>query len=361
MKLLYVFACTSMMISQQPIHSQQQVVNIDASYFNAAGNFTNESSLATFIELAYTQKALKNPDFSSPVCCCARSQFNDMKTDGGANTMQLFSFTSSCSSRRKYIIKEAKSDEFTALDKLMKNATVQQYAWNPVSDYTIPKLYPILLLPTASLRYDFLGKQHTLLIMPKAEGKELYLYFDEFYKAVMNGRSDQDIKDVLSKTAKAYDRLGQTVAYVEYRSGIVHFDLHARNVFFDEASENVYWIDLPTVADGKRNAYGYDLAYCLFGSVYHTVALHGEWKLLSIKDQDLWLKTTISNALEGYVNAMIKLDAKYAQQAFANIKHTVQQFRTFFKDNLTYDGHKALIDSIFANIEKNITNVSSYK
>ena len=89
-------------------HLYDKVVVIKEIYptaitFTPEGNFTEES-LKQFLEQAYKDKKLPNPDFKSVSCL----QTHNIATSGGIRTRQLFTVQSSCSvpPGREYIVKD---------------------------------------------------------------------------------------------------------------------------------------------------------------------------------------------------------------------------------------------------------------
>lgn len=320
------------------------IVHLDASYFNSEGYFKDEDSLAAFLQQAFNQGAITNPDFNpdaarQPQCCCSK-ELNSIKNllttmKGGAQTLQLFIYKSGCSNN-EYIIKEpAEAYEAAITMQHAFDGVFQQFAWKANGD-TSTKPYPILMLPTASLSYTYNGKPHYVVIMPKAPGIEFLDLLKEYKIGAIN----------LDGVQEAYERLGFTLGYAQQKMGIVHNDFHARNVFYDPTTKNVYWIDLAGLQRNQKEQF-VDLAYFTFTSNKHpNITPADMWGNV---DQDAWVEASTESFLKGNTEGFFQTSAL---ERLKNIQNRYKKFDTF---GFSYAMYQASLDDAFKAVEHYIS------
>jgi hypothetical protein len=119
--------------------------------------------------------------------------------------------------------------------------------YKPLHPYAAPnsvKDFPVIDLPIAYLHYKAGDKDYYFSIMPKAHGQE--------FLKIMNAYVAAPTQENKQKLQKAYATLGRAHFHKVFMkpdqnslkgTTLLHGDLHVRNIFYDAATDIIYWID----------------------------------------------------------------------------------------------------------------------
>jgi hypothetical protein len=290
-------------------------MEINKSLLGPNGAFT-ENSLPKFLAQAYTEKKLKNADFSKEACLKAKN----LGTQGGYNTLQLFLITSTChaASASMYIIKEARNgiDEAIKLKKIAEYPKMKEL----IAPNVVPGL-PSIALPLAYFSYPDTKAVHYLAAMPAAKGKDLSSYIIQF----RDNQSAQN-KELLNR---AFTILGKETAnfYKRFGNKVVHGDFHTFNIFFDPITGHSTWIDAETMANSfdKPTGPAKDIVKLFYMPFCINSTFQQFRDLIKGIDLKTWFDISIKNFVIGYK------DTFKAQEQ----KKVIQDLKKMFLDPFT--------------------------
>ncbi len=205
--------------------------------------------LLSFLTRAYADGKIDDPTFADPdqlQVIDLKKRIHDDKATGMA-TRQLF-LVKNIKTHQEYIVKDLAKGKNEAFDVTL----TKRYL--PLQDYCMPHItqnFPVLMIPIACLEYHRWGK-HIITITHKAPGNAFFSYITDY----IQNPSEKNKK----RLQRGYKALGVTLAnfhkkFMKNGKGepdtkslhnftLVHGDLHAKNIFFDETDDKIYWIDL---------------------------------------------------------------------------------------------------------------------
>lgn len=215
----------------------------DRNWFDGSGTFTPRG-LAEFLERAYKNGAVQSPRFSSVSCMHAETGHK------GSWTRQIFKLTSNCGggAPQLFFVKEPSS---------VGAQGPEQEIYQLASLYGVPELqglllpnhkpgYPSLAAPVVFLKYG----THFLVVMPAAPGKRFDWYMDDYARSLADPvkkqaslarltRAYRDLGEALSRFHQLFLKNGRTRS-----ASVRHGDANQLNLFYDEATRQVTFIDL---------------------------------------------------------------------------------------------------------------------
>ncbi|MBY0109557.1 MAG: hypothetical protein K2X90_00375 [Candidatus Babeliaceae bacterium] len=245
--------------------------------------------------------------------------------EGGMATKQLF-LVKNLRTGYEYIIKDLAKGKHEAFNV----ALAARY--NPLKKYSAPANvpdFPVLALPVATLEYYRWRRKHIITITPKASGSDLYSY--------MNAYKDNPSDSNKMRLQKAYIASAKTLANFhkafmknpQRRSDsssllgltLVHGDLHPKNIFYDDVSDRVYWIDLDRLGKSILRPVspaidlGYILLFPFFGFPWNLIF---ETNIRTKKiDIPQWFNDFYKPFIRAYITAFGSETARYARE----VKH----------------------------------------
>ena len=290
-------------------------MDIDKSLLGANGAFT-ETSLPKFLAQAYSEKKLKNADFSKEACLKAKN----LGTQGGYNTLQLFLITSTChaGAASMYIIKEARNgiDEASKLKRIAEYPKMKEL----IAPNIVPGL-PSIALPLAYFSYPDTKAVHYLAAMPAAKGKDLSAYIIQF----RDNQSAQN-KELLSR---AFTILGRETAnfHKRFDNKVAHGDFHTFNIFFDPISGHSTWIDAETMANSfdKPTGPAKDIVKLFYMPFCINSTFQQFRDLIKGIDLKTWCDIAVNDFVIGYKDTFKPQEQKQA----------IQELRKMFLDPFT--------------------------
>lgn len=300
--------------------------------FDSYGNFT-EKSLADFLVQAYQDKKLNNSDFAQIKCIETKNLVGHAPPS--AFTSQLFLVTSKCSTPvgKKYILKDLKLGQ-TEASRLAILASKAE-----IKDIQNKSGFPVVIFPEAYLSYSYNGKKHTLSLMPKAEG----ITFSDFTENY--GKNPSSV--YLEKLVDAYKKAGTALGnFHKHFMGpdkgetslntVRHADLHRNNIFYDESTGTVSFIDNETMMQrfNERDNAIYDVHKL----IYSLLSIVDILKLDSSAKRQVGVDL-LTAFLESYINVFGSEKAK--KHVFNTI---VQYFQTVDKGE--YARYKQIVDDV---------------
>lgn len=294
-----------------------------------------EATLPKFFELAFKDNLAQYPQFASANCMSAQN----IKQEGGYNTIQLFALTSTCTgSRQIYIIKEPAN----GLHESSQLFTLSNYpGLKELIDNKPDSGLPTVTLPVAYLSYAGPAKQHYLLVMYRALGSSF-----------CNVITDFKTKDIKPDIPRIYRRLGLEIANFQKRftkdkdvligKTLRHGDLKCLNIFYDQETNHFSLIDNESMRMSIDNPVlpQEDNFRLLFGNLIASEDYYMKNILLQGIDLAKWYDLTIKNFVDGYLEtfpeekrgqAFIELanmlnpasTPDFATTEFMNIKHLI--------------------------------------
>lgn len=234
------------------------------SKLKSTGKFT-EDSIKNFLVHAFKSGKMINNAFSH----ANDLSVTNLGTGGGTATAQLF-LVKNTKTNEDFIVKEVAKAKAESFDLSLASH------YKPLEKFTAPQTTenaPTLLLPLAYLKYYDNKGSHYLIVMPKSPGIEFLKLMKEYVAAP----SDTNKK----RLADAYRLLGVTLAnfhktFMKNAQGqpdsssllgntLVHGDFHAKNIFYDEKNQRIYWIDLERLGKSvmRPTHIGTDLVYTI--------------------------------------------------------------------------------------------------
>lgn len=191
--------------------------------------------------------------------------------------------------------------------------------YKPLYPYIAPnrtKDFPVIDLPISYLYYNANNTNHYISIMPKAHGKEFMNVINDYIS----------LPDDLNKKKlkRAYSALGRTLGNFHRTfmrpnknslkgTTITHGDLHARNFFYDEDTDTIYWIDNERIGISTLTPQSIfnDLDWALF------LPFQSDWLKLNknIKNNpESWFETFYSDFFNSYLDAFGDNKKLHAQE-----------------------------------------------
>jgi serine/threonine protein kinase len=281
----------------------------------------SEQSLPKFLASAFLTRQKDFPEFSlkSPSCLSA----NNIKSEGGFFTKQLFLVTSTCTGITKhYIIKEP-------VNGILESTRLNNLSNQPIlKDLILPnekKDYPSLALPIAYLSYSSNNISHYLLLMPQAKGKVLCNAIND----LKSFKKDQDI-------AQMFRQLGLELANFHnlwpeinlqdqplIKDSIIHGDLKCLNILYDDKTNHYTLIDNESIVSSLEQPSNrlIDIAKVLFG--YNLK--NDDARVLNVLngvDLDKWYNVAVKNFFKGYVESFPKNQQKKALEDLRNLMNS---------------------------------------
>lgn len=232
---------------------QIHAIEIDSSLVQPDGTLS-EQSLLKFLAKAYSEKKLNDDAFRAESCLKAKN----IRTQGGRQTLQLFSVTSTCNNQEAtYIIKEPASGMGEAYN-LMAIET-----FPGMKELITPKKVkglPSIALPLAYLSYTDknstqYNNTHYIEIMPIAPGK----VFADFIKEYRDNPSPENKEKLshayrtLGKETSGFHKKFMSTDIKKLAKTILHGDLHIFNIFYDDVDDHFTLIDNESIAHYLNN------------------------------------------------------------------------------------------------------------
>jgi hypothetical protein len=301
--------------------------------FDNFGNFT-EQSLSQFLAQAYKDKKLTNPDFAKIDCITTKNLVG--YAPASSNLTQLFLITSQCSIPRgkEYILKDLKLGQVEA-SRLARLASLPE-----IKNIENKPNFPVVIFPVAYLSYAYNDKKHILSLMPKAAGITFSQFTDAYEK--------KPTEEYLKKLIEAYKQAGRDLAnFHKYFMGpdkgeaslntVRHADLHRNNVFYDEKTKTISFIDNETMMEkfnNRENAI-YDVQKLIFSML----GVIDKFTIDKIVKQQMSIDL-VKAFLESYINVFDTPKAR---------KNVLDQITSLFKtiDKGEYNRYQTILESVF--------------
>lgn len=326
-------------------------VEVPEEFFNRDGVFKSTDYLSKFLSNAYSKGALSD-EFRYTDCIELEDVLGAQK---GLATLQLFLTSPKPESGCKfitneYVIKEAKQKEVMELEIRNKSSELNPYVWPNYVEGC-----PQIILPVSTLSYKFDDKDHFIIIMPKAKGIELANYLKGYRDLLLESASLEELEALINNMKEAYYKVGNSLGNIQKKflgrdnTSIQHKDFHIRNIFFDKASDKVYWIDTERI--GKSAFYLDDLSYLVYITFWDAIVPANIWTVVNKSE---WVSMTVEPLIRGYLNAY------NPDERLSLLDRIAQNFKTvkysFIKDYHSYKDFTKELDYIFDLIRSELVN-----
>ncbi len=308
------------------------------------GKFSDKG-IQSFLARAYSTGKIVDPAFEHIEELEIRNlhPVGKKSEEGGMATKQLF-LVKNQKTGQEYIIKDLAKGKNEAFNV----AIAARY--NPLKKYSAPAYmadFPILALPVATLEYYRWRRKHIITITPKASGSDLYSY--------MNAYKDNPSDSNKMRLQKAYTASAKTLAnfhkaFMKNEQGkpdsssllgmtMVHGDLHPKNIFYDELTDRVYWIDLDRLGKSILRPMspaidlGYLLLFPFFGFPWNLIF---ETNIRTKKvDTRKWFNDFYEPFIREYITTFGGDTARYARE--------VKQLLHLKKEGIWHNRAKSLL------------------
>ncbi len=308
------------------------------STFDPQGNF-KESAIPAFLEQAFKDGVLTNPDFKSASCITAK----DIMSEKGYQTKQLFEVSSTCSGKKKeYVLKEIASGTAEIL-RLTQSVLVPE-----LDSYINPKYvagYPLFIMPTAYISYRYNDKDHYLALMPKSEGikasSAIALYKQKQISLQEVEKMFYEIGRALSLFHKKFMEKYKDKAQpnILLNQTMVQGDAHQANIFYDPITNTVILIDNERIADYSPRSPLWEIQYFFFT----TLSLFTSASIKTDKPfMKEWIYLTMKNFMLGYISAY------YKEQR----TQLVNELYNGMKTDTRSTPYKDVVDRVFNELQK---------
>lgn len=320
------------------------------------GKFSDEG-LRAFLARAYRTGKIVDPAFAQveDLEISNLHPVGKKSEEGGMATKQLF-LVKHTKTGHEYIIKDLAKGKNEAFNV----AIAARY--HPLKKYSAPAYladFPILALPVATLEYYRWRRKHIITITPKASGSDLFSYMNA-YKDNPSDSNKMRLQKAYIASAKTLANFHKAFMKNEERRPessslvgvtLVHGDLHPKNIFYDELTDRIYWIDLDRLGKSILRPMspaidlGYILLFPFFGFPWNLIF---ETNIRTNKvDIPQWFNDFYKPFIREYITTFGSDTARYARE--------VKQLLHLKKEGIWHNRAKSLLRYLDPLLDEMIT------